>query len=100
MNKPYENLRNDVITTLKAFNEIVWAKMGDTVTIRTDKGVYTRPATDRDTIDFIRSEWEDTVMHLSDIGIDLDEESRPIGVDIKLDGKKVGEIIERAILGE
>jgi hypothetical protein len=83
MDKPYERLRNDTITILKAFDEVMHAKMGDTVTIRTDKGIFTRPATYRDTIDLMQSEWEDTVMRLNEIGIDLGEESRPLDTDVE-----------------
>lgn len=78
MDKQYERLRNDAITILKAFDEVMHAKMGDTVTIRTDKGIFTRPATYRDTIDLMQSEWEDTAMRLNEIGIDLEEESKPL----------------------
>ena len=74
MNTAYENLRKDLITILKAFDEVMNAKWGDTVTITSDKGVYTRPSTKQDEIDAIKYEWDDTVMRLFDMGIDLEED--------------------------
>lgn len=76
MNIALIEFKNELTVILKAFDEIMHAKFGNTVTITTDKGKYTRPATDKDTIELMQYEWDDTVMRLSEIGIDLEEEAQ------------------------
>ena len=73
MNIALIEFKNELTVILKAFDEIMHAKFGNTVTIHSDKGIYTRPSTKQDEIDAIKYEWDDTVMRLSEMGIDLEE---------------------------
>ena len=64
-----------VTNVLKGFDDIVNAEFGDTVTI--DDGVkkYTRKATKEDELDFIRNEWANASQELSELGINIEEET-------------------------
>lgn len=64
----------EITKVLRDFDEIMNAKLGDTVNINTGKEVITRKATFQDNIDFMQSEWFNTKDKLSDIGIDLELE--------------------------
>ena len=64
-----------VTNVLKGFDDIVNAEFGDTVTV--DDGVkkYTRKATKEDELDFIRNEWANASQELSELGINIEEET-------------------------
>lgn len=73
MNPVLEEIRKELVTILKAFDEVMNAEWGDTVKITSDKGTYTRPMTKQDEIDAMKYEWDDTVMRLSEMGIDIED---------------------------
>lgn len=62
----------EIIEVLKDFDELINATLGDTVTITSDTGAITRPATLQDTIDLYQDEWCKTVQLLDDIGIKIE----------------------------
>ena len=63
-----------VTKVLKAFDEIVNAELNKVII---DNGAesYTREATQEDTIDFIRNSWANASQELSELGINIEEET-------------------------
>lgn len=64
-----------VTNVLKGFDDIVNAEFGNTVTV--DDGVkkYTRKATKEDELDIIKNEWANAIQELSELGINIEEET-------------------------
>jgi hypothetical protein len=67
-----EGFKAEVKDILMNFDEIINAKLGDTVTITTGNEVVTRKATLQDTVELYESEWANTVELLDEIGINLE----------------------------
>lgn len=63
-----------VTKVLKAFDEIVNAEL-DKVIINNGAESYTREATQEDELDFIRNSWANASQELSELGINIEEET-------------------------
>ena len=63
-----------VTKVLKAFDEIVNAEL-DKVIINNGAESYTRKATKEDELDFIRNSWANASQELSELGINIEEET-------------------------
>lgn len=87
-----------VTNVLKGFDDIVNAEFGDTVTV--DDGVkkYTRKATKEDELDFIRNEWANASQELSELGINIEEET--VGEQTNYIYFELNEVMEQAYIDE
>ncbi len=85
----FKRLKAEVKEVLKSFDEVINAKLGDTVTITTGKEVITRKATLQDTIDLYQNEWSNTVGLLDEIGIDLEENDNVRPISTKVNHKAI-----------
>lgn len=65
----------EITKVLRDFNDIMNAKLGDTVTVTSHAGAITRPATLQDTIDLYQNEWCNTIQLLDKIGIEVETET-------------------------
>lgn len=63
-----------VTNVLKGFNDVVNAEL-DKVIINNGAESYTREATQEDELDFIRNEWANASQELSELGINIEEET-------------------------
>lgn len=69
-----KELQEDITKVLKAFDEIVNAEL-DKVIINNGAESYTREATQEDELDFIRNSWANASQELSELGINIEEET-------------------------
>jgi sporulation protein YlmC with PRC-barrel domain len=94
-----KGFKAEVKEVLRNFDEIINARLGDTVTVTSNAGVITRPTTLQDTIDLYQNEWSNTVGLLDEIGINIEEDNvTPITIKVnhKAIGKELQEYADRA----
>lgn len=86
-----------VTKVLKAFDEIVNAEL-DKVIINNGAESYTRKATKEDELDFIRNAWANASQELSELGINIEEET--VGEQTNYIYFELNEVMEQAYIDE
>lgn len=86
-----------VTKVLKAFDEIVNAEL-DKVIINNGAESYTRKATKEDELDFIRNSWANASQELSELGINIEEET--VGEQTNYIYFELNEVMEQAYIDE
>lgn len=69
-----KGIQEEITKVLKGFDDVVNAEF-DKVTVKNSEGSYTRGTTQEDTIDFIKNAWANASQKLSELGINIEEET-------------------------
>ena len=95
-----KGIQKDITKVLKEFDDVVNGKF-DKVIVTNNKESYTREATQEDTIDFIKNSWAIASQELSELGINIEEET--VGAEeeqINNIYSELSEVMEQAYIDE
>ena len=95
-----KGIQEEITKVLKGFDDVVNAEF-DKVTVKNSEGSYTRGATQEDTIDFIKNAWANASQELSELGINIEEET--VGAEeeqINNIYSELSEVMEQAYIDE
>ncbi len=92
-----KELQEDITKVLKGFNDVVNAELNKVII---DNGAesYTREATQENELDFIRNAWANASQELSELGINIEEET--VGEQTNYIYFELNEVMEQAYIDE